>query len=74
MLFGEITDEELGSVENINWFGLLRHEDPLGGMVLSQNPRTATASRRAWETESDNNDLTSYRFTKFEQFRLLQVS
>src|SRR6266542_2182975 len=49
-LFGEIPDEELGSVEDIGWFGLLRHEDRPGGIVLSQN---SYGFRGSWETGSD---------------------
>jgi len=49
-LFGEIPDEELGSVEDIGWFGLLRHGDRPGGIVLSQN---SYGFRGAWEMGSD---------------------
>jgi antirestriction protein len=49
-LFGEVQDEELGSVEDIGWFGLLRHEGRPGGIVLSQN---SYGFRNSWETGSD---------------------
>ncbi len=49
-LFGEIPDEELGTVEDIGWFGLLRHEERPGGIVLSQN---SYGFRGSWETGSD---------------------
>ena len=49
-LFGEIPDEEIGTVEDIGWFGLLRHDGRAGGVVLSQN---SYGFRGAWETDSD---------------------
>lgn len=49
-LFGEVPDEAIGSVEDIGWFGLLKHEDRPGGVVLSQN---GYGFRYVWETESD---------------------
>ncbi len=49
-LFGEIPDEEIGTVEDIGWFGLLRHEAQPGGVVLSQN---GYGFRHVWETNSD---------------------
>jgi hypothetical protein len=49
-LFGEIPDEELGSVEDIGWFGLLRHDGRPGGILLSQN---SYGFRDLWETDSD---------------------
>jgi len=49
VLFGEIPDEEIGSVEDIGWFGLLRHRDR-PGVVLSQN---SYGFRQVWETDSD---------------------
>jgi antirestriction protein len=36
-LFGETPDEELGSVQDMGWFGLLKHEGRPGGIVLAQN-------------------------------------
>src|SRR6266542_5894615 len=49
-LFGEIPDEEIGTVEDIGWFGLLRHEGRPGGIVLSQN---SYGFRGTWEPDSD---------------------
>lgn len=36
-LFGEVPDQEIGTVEDIGWFGLLRREGQPGGVILSQN-------------------------------------
>ncbi|HEY9470900.1 MAG TPA: antirestriction protein ArdA [Propionibacteriaceae bacterium] len=36
-LFTEIPDEELGTVEDIGWFGLLRHTSLPGGTILAQD-------------------------------------
>jgi antirestriction protein len=49
-LFTETPDQELGTIEDIGWFGLLKHEDRPGGLVLSQN---AYGFRYVWQTSSD---------------------
>ena len=49
-LIAETPDEALGSVEEMGWFGLLRHDDRPGGVVLSQN---SYGFWRVWETDSD---------------------
>jgi antirestriction protein len=54
-LFGEVPDEVIGTVEDVGWFGLLRHEGRPGGIVLSQN---GYGFRGVWETDSDN-ELTA---------------
>ncbi len=36
-LFGEQPTEVLGSVDELGWYGLVRHEDRPGGFVLSQD-------------------------------------
>lgn len=49
-LFTEIPDQEIGTVDDISWFGLLKHKDRPGGLVLSQN---AYGFRYIWKTSSD---------------------
>jgi hypothetical protein len=49
-LFTEIPDQELGTLEHMGWFGLLKHEGRPGGLMLSQN---SYGHRRAWKTNSD---------------------
>ncbi|MGH9959116.1 MAG: antirestriction protein ArdA, partial [Pyrinomonadaceae bacterium] len=49
-LFGVIPDEEIGTTQDMGWFGLLRHEGQPGGVVLSRNQY---GSRGVWETDSD---------------------
>jgi len=48
-LFGEQPDEQVGSVDELGWFGLVRHEGRPGGMVLRQDEQ---GFRRVWETDS----------------------
>jgi Antirestriction protein (ArdA) len=36
-LFGEGTDEETGSVDGLGWYGLVRHADRPGGLILIQD-------------------------------------
>lgn len=50
VLIAETPDEALGSVQEMGWFGLLRHADRPGGVVLSQN---SYGFWRVWETDSD---------------------
>jgi len=54
-LFTEIPDEEVGSVRDIGWFGLLKHAGRPGGVVLSQN---GYGFRDLWEIDSDQ-ELTA---------------
>lgn len=49
-LFCEIPDQEIGSTENIGWFGLLKREGQPSGIVLSRN---AYRFRYVWQTSSD---------------------
>lgn len=49
-LFSEIPDQEIGTVEHMGWFGLLKYEGRSGGVVFSQNPY---GFRNVWETDSD---------------------
>lgn len=44
-LFAEVPDEELGSVEDIGWFGLLHHTDRPGGTILAQDNNGFRAAR-----------------------------
>lgn len=50
-LFGEIPDEEIGTIEDMSWFGLLRNEGRPGGIILSQNQY---GFRGIWEVDSDD--------------------
>jgi antirestriction protein len=36
-LFGEQPDDELGSVDDLGWCGLIRHEDQPGGLILRRD-------------------------------------
>lgn len=54
-LFDEVPDEQIGSVEDIGWFGLLRDDGWPGGIVLSQNNH---GIRRAYRMRSDD-ELTA---------------
>lgn len=49
-LFGEQSPEEIGSVHELGWFGLVRHEGRPGGLVLQQDEQ---GFRHVWETDSD---------------------
>lgn len=48
-MFGEQADEETGSVDELGWFGLVRHEGRPGGLVLSQDEQ---GFHYVWETDS----------------------
>lgn len=48
-LFGEQPAEEVGSVDELGWFGLVRHGGRPGGMVLHQDEQ---GFRHVWETDS----------------------
>jgi antirestriction protein len=48
-LFGGAPDEEAGSVDELGWFGLIRHEGRPGGYVLHASEQ----ARHVWEAESD---------------------
>jgi hypothetical protein len=48
-LFGEQPAEEVGSVDELGWFGLVRHEGRPGGIVLHQDEQ---GFRHVWETDS----------------------
>lgn len=50
-LFGEQPDEETGDVQELGWFGLVRHEGRPGGLVLTQDEQ---GFRYIWETDSDS--------------------
>src|SRR6266516_320018 len=49
-LFGEVPDEEIGTVDELGWFGLVRHEDKPGGLLLCQDEQ---GFRYIWEANSD---------------------
>ena len=49
-LFGEQPDEQVGSVDELGWHGLVRHEGRTGGLVLTQD---AQGFRSVREAESD---------------------
>jgi antirestriction protein len=49
-LFGEVLEDEIGSVDELGWFGLLHHEGRPGGMVLHQDQQ---GFRYAWDADSD---------------------
>ena len=49
-LFGEQPDEQIGSVDELGWFGLVRHDGHPGGLVLSQDEQ---GFRHIWETDSE---------------------
>lgn len=48
-LFGEQSEEEVGSVDELGWFGLVRHDGRPGGLVLSKDEQ---GFRYVWETDS----------------------
>lgn len=50
-LFGQQADEEIGDVQELGWFGLVRHEARPGGLVLSQDEQ---GFQYIWETDSDD--------------------
>ncbi len=50
-LFGEQPAEVIGDVDELGWFGLVRHEGQPGGLVLSQDQQ---GFRHVWETDSDD--------------------
>lgn len=49
-LFGEPPEEEVGSVDELGWFGLVRHEGRPGGLVLCQDEQ---GFRHVFEIDSD---------------------
>lgn len=49
-LFGEQPAEELGSVDELGWYGLVRHEGRPGGLVLRQDEQ---GFRHVYETDSE---------------------
>jgi hypothetical protein len=48
-LFGEQASEEVGSVDELGWYGLVRHDGRPGGYVLRQDEQ---GFRHVWETDS----------------------
>lgn len=50
-MFGEQPDEETGTVDELGWFGLVRHDGRPGGLVLTQDEQ---GFRHVWETDSDD--------------------
>jgi hypothetical protein len=48
-LFGEQPSEQVGSVDELGWYGLVRHEGRPGGYVLRQDEQ---GFRHVWETDS----------------------
>lgn len=48
-LFGQQPDEQIGSVDELGWFGLARHHVRPGGLVLNQNEQ---GFRGVWITDS----------------------
>ena len=49
-LFGEQVAEQIGDVQELGWFGLVRHDGRPGGLILSQDEQ---GFRHVWETDSD---------------------
>jgi antirestriction protein len=66
-LFGELAHEEVGSAQELGWYGLVKHADRPGGMVLTVD---STGFRRVWETESDEalDGRWARTQTEYEQF------
>jgi len=48
-LFGEQASEEVGNVDELGWYGLVRHDGRPGGYVLRQDEQ---GFRHVWETDS----------------------
>jgi antirestriction protein len=51
-LFGEPPDEEVGSVDELGWYGLVRHEDQPGGLILVQDEQGFRKVREAPDDEA----------------------
>jgi antirestriction protein len=49
-LDGAMADEAIGSVDELGWFALFRHDDGPGGVILAYDQ---LGSRHVWETDTD---------------------
>lgn len=51
-LFGEGPNEEIGSVDELGWYGLVKHEDRPGGLILIQDEQGFRHVREAPDDEA----------------------
>ncbi len=67
-LFGEQPTEEVGSVDELGWYGLVRHEGRPGGLVLRQDEQ---GFRHVYETDSqaELDDLWASVNQLYEEFQ-----
>jgi antirestriction protein len=66
-LFGGPADEEIGAVEELGWFGLVRQAEVPGGMVLHIDEH---GFRRVWRADDDDSLHSRWTAiqTEYEQF------
>lgn len=62
VLFGEQPDEEIGSVDGLSWYGLVKHENRPGGLILTQDEQ---GFRRVREVPDD--EVLDAQWTAIQQ-------
>jgi len=70
-LFDGQAEDELAGVEELGWFGLVRHDGHSGGWILG---RRESGMRDVWETDSDAELLEHWKGVVDEYMRLYRLT